>query len=113
MITIEVTKKTEYIAKRICIEAAIKMFEKRQNLYFLKLVAKWDEGNEEIVARREIISQFCGVDFVKAKEYDVEQLKPKAKEEYIELWEGMKKHEPKTDIIQKAKNIVAKIKSKL
>lgn len=110
-------RNTEYFAKKSCLDLAMDHLKENKKCYFVKLTALWggelDEvkGESEVVARREIISQFHGVDFVKSQHRDLSALEPKTKSDYMELWDALERHQPKDVMVASAKSIVERVKA--
>lgn len=104
---------TEYFAKKYSINAAIEYFKGNPSKYFFIVRLSWDDGNlsgsETVIVRREVISQFYGVDFVKSKRRNLGSLAPCNKEEFMELFDAIKFHQPKGKDFDKSLKINDKI----
>ena len=118
VMTIFSEKKTEYFSKKECIDSIIDHFKKNKKAYFVEALAKWQNINgekvsEKVIARRELISQFFGIDFVKNQKYsEAKPLEPANKEEYMMLWQAFKKHEPREVKLSTARTILNQLKQK-
>ncbi len=109
---IEIENKTEYFAKKHCLDAMVEYFQSNEKTYFVGLVAKWCcevnkvQGMSEIVARREIVSAWVGLDFVKSKKRNLTRLQPVNKEEYLELWAALETQQAKETIKDFASKLI-------
>jgi hypothetical protein len=109
---------TEYYAKKRAIDAVIRFFQKKPDTFFVALVASWNDdlhklsGESEVVARREIISQFFGIDFVVSQHRDLSKFAPRSKSQYLELWDGLVRHEIKDPEVLKGRDILRDIEKK-
>lgn len=97
---IEIKAQTEIVAKRRAIEQSLVYFDKNEKEYFIKLKIKYNrttkggntiETKEKLTARREIMSQYLGVEVLvfwrKNKSLKLD------KYEYLQLWEFLKAHQ--------------------
>lgn len=106
---------TEYFAKKQAIDDSVKYFQENPDKYFVIVRIYWNDelnqvsGSDSMVVRREVISQFYGVDFVKSKERDLSKLAPVNKEEYLELYSALKFHSPEDEDVKKSLEISDKL----
>lgn len=116
MESIHIESNTEYFAKKYSIDRATQYFQENKERYFVIVRLSWDDGvlkgEESIVIRREVISQFYGVDFVKSQDRKIHWLSPVNREEYMELFSALKFHQPQGADVEKAVEINEKIFSK-
>jgi hypothetical protein len=116
---------TEYFAKRRAIDSATKYFRSNPEIFFVEIEVNWSDklhdisGQDKVLARREIISQFYGIDFVVSSKRDLSKLAPNSKAQYMELWDALKRHEyskghigRNRELSQEVRNLGSELKSK-
>ena len=99
--TIVEQRVSELVAKRRAIEGALAYWDKNEVSYFVKLKVSYlpatpspERIEEEVMVRREVISQYLGLECLKYWRYKNGSLWL-TKDEYLELWEFLEKHEHK------------------
>lgn len=102
---------TELIAKRRALNEAMIYWDKNESDYFIKAQISYYpytsdlQEKEEVIIRREVISQFLGVECLwywrnKGGVFDLHKL------EFLDLWEFLKMHQDPNE-----KGVIAKIKN--
>lgn len=105
MDTQRVETKTEYFAKKSCVDKSIQFFSDNPDKFFLLFELTWNDeinnhyGEEDLLVRKEVLSTYLGVDISNHKEVDISRLFPKNKEQYLELYDCFKAQSPKDEKI--------------
>lgn len=99
---------TELAAKRRAVEDAVAYFDKNRKEYLIRLEVSYYEAKdivekkrEEIIARREIISQYLGYECVQYWLAGERGTLALHKDNYLELWEMLKENQPTKEELPK------------
>lgn len=98
--TIVSDRQTELVAKRRAIEEVMRYWDEDESKYFAKLevsflpsVPEPKRVRDAIVARREVVSHYLGVECLYYWRQDDNNSLRLHRDEYLELWELLKKHQ--------------------
>lgn len=93
-------RQTELVAKRRAVEEAFRYWDENEGDYFVELEVSWlpsvpepKRVTETIVARREVISHYLGMESLWYWRKDENNSLRLHRDEYLELWDLLKKHQ--------------------